>query len=395
MQLASAIAAMWSTSGRSERNRTCENHLLIHDLAAPAEQREEFAACIRTLAEQVEKWKSIQYVQPPTVPEFQAAMRRPSVPSMQALADIFDIHACDELYVGQVEKPFSVAMRCLLSGSRQISYGDGIALNFSNIYYNPREFHKGKLRRYGKRAIAQLKVQWKRLRGRPFTPIYAPPKPDEYRLLLKNMFDQRLSDVGSLDPELFVELFNSFATHLPDQAPVADEQLRELEQHAGSNVALLTSNFAETGRTSLDGEVDGYLQLLDQLPQGDGVALIIKPHPRDSYEKIDRIKAAASARYERTICLNDPWTFYLPFESLYAKYLAASQRPTYVASVSSACISLELLYGQECLLGFGENFVEREFVPLWAPLRQVHEADLQRIVRSIRKQNSIRPRQAA
>ncbi|MCC9609596.1 alpha-2,8-polysialyltransferase family protein [Blastopirellula sp. JC732] len=385
IQLASAIAAMWTSSGRSKTNRNYKNHLLIHDLAAPEGQGEEFADSIRQLAEEVETWESIQYVQLPTIKRLQKELRTPGTQPRQVLADSLGVHTCDELYCGLIEKYLPTTLRRLLTEAHQICYGDGISLNFSNTYYHPRDYAKWRIRKYGKRILGLLKNKGKQLLGRPVPPSEEPPAPDEYCLLLKNLFDQKLSRVTTLNSALFVELFDKFAAHLPARAPLAHAELCQLAEQDGVNAVLLTSNFSETGRMSLEGEVDGYLEMLKRLPQGKGATLIIKPHPRDSYEKIERIQQRAASEYERTICLSDPWTFYLPFESLYVRYLAGSRRETHIAAVSSACISLEFLYGQRCLLGFGEELVAREFVPLWAPLRQVHERDLQRIVDTIRK----------
>lgn len=389
VQLASAVAAMWTTSGRSSENRQLVNHLIIHDLSAPEGQIDEFAECIRMLAMKLEVWRSIHFVKTSDVIRIQAQLREKRGGVQSLLAEQFGIEGCDELFVGQNNKTIPTWLRQATGDARHICFGDGIALNFTNSYFRPKDY-----------ALAQASSQWAtRLRRtlkshlarfmRRSVPVPATgDRFDGHCLLLKNLFDQQLDHVTMIDPSLFLEIFDCFADDFSVKAPATHAALAGLANSPGKNVVLLTSNFSETGRMSLAGEMHGYCELLQQMPQGDDVVLIIKPHPRDSYEKIERLRQVVAGRYGATLALSDPWTFYLPFESLYARYLAPSvamDRQTYVATVSSACISLEYLYRQPCELGFGLELVEQEFVPLWRPLRKVHERDLKKIVNKLRE----------
>lgn len=392
IQLASAVAAMWTISGRSSEHAGFRNHLIIHDLAAPDGQAEEFAECIRILAEGIEQWVTIQFVPLPRIMAMQADSRKCAMSPAEQLLQLVGVAACDELYLGQNDKFISNLLRQATPAARHICFGDGIGLNFTNAYYNPKECPavrndqplSQRMRRRIKRQVGQL---WSRIRTtaqRPATRDF-----DLYCLLLQNLFDEQVSGAQEIDPALFVELFERIAADFPDRAPATHKELVRLTRTSERISVLLTSNFSETGRMSLAGELRGYMRCLKALPQGKDVTLIIKPHPRDAYEKLERLHQAVADSYGRSICLSDPWTFYFPFESLYAMYLAprtALGYKTSVATVSSACISLEYLYGQRCALGFGSQLVSQEFDLRWRALRMLHERDLHRIVGDLRRQ---------
>lgn len=392
VQLASAVAAMWTTSGRTGENGQFVNHLIIHDLSAPDGQAAEFAECIGELANKLEDWQSICFVEHSSILQIQGDLLPNTMSLERLLHERFEIQKCDELYVGQNNKSVPGWLRKSVGDARQICFGDGIAINFSNAYFRPKEYASENKKSTSARKWHRRLKNWLRgLPGKSRTVTTEAPF-DTHCLLLKNLFDQQLERVVTIDPALFLEIFDTFAQDLPHKAPQTHAALSELSQHQGQNVVLLTSNFSETGRMSLDGEIRGYRELLQRLPKGDDVALIIKPHPRDSYEKIETLQRFVGAEYQQTIALSDAWTFYLPFESLYSKYFApdsSSRRETHLATVSSACISLEYLYQQTCELGFGQRMVDSEFVPLWRDLRQVHERDLAKVVKQLRASSNL------
>ena len=116
--------------------------------------------------------------------------------------------------------------------------------------------------------------------------------------------------------------------------------------------------------------------------------LVIKPHPRDGHEKITRLSMHATRHFAEVVTLDDRWTFHLPFESVFVRYFPTGSRiraATRVVCTSSAALSLEHLYGQECHLGFGPRAVRRCFAHNWKALRLRHEADLRAAIRQIRQ----------
>ena len=388
VQLASGIAALWATSGRTATTEGLENHLVIHDLSAPAEQTDEFANCIRLLAEQVEIWKSVHIVSREQVITLQSLLRNSPESACSIVQQQFGFSDCDELYVGQSDAFLLNLLRRGMPQAKQICFGDGIALNFSNDYYRPQCFAGTPKTSFWKRLRTRIRTGLKRLTHGSGHAVEVKSPYHHHCLLLKNLFDQHLDQVQLIERSEFRELFDRFGENFAKAAPESHQLLSDLAQTATDKVVLLTSNFAETGRMTLLGEIRGYAELLSSLPQGEGTTLVVKPHPRDSYEKIEELRKYAEKRYRKVIVLNDPWTFYLPFECLYAKYFsqdASNPARTFVATVSSACIALEYLYGQECAVGFGDSLVDELFTPAWSPLRKVHEHDLRKIASNIRK----------
>lgn len=383
---------MWATSGRSsaiaaDHGIQLSNHLVIHDLSAPEGQDEEFANCIRELAEKVERWDSIRFVPLSLVKELQTKIAKGNSSPGELLIELTGQAKCNELFVGQNNKAVPSWLRDATQSAKHICFGDGIALNFTNSYYRPKEYQP-KSQPWSLRQIRRaFKQKVKRIIGKD-QPETQQTDFDAHCLLLKNLFDQKLDRVEDLAPELFYELFDSFAANFEQRAPDAHKALTAVTSNSQKIVVLLTSNFAETGRMSVEGELRGYRAQLSAMPDGQDVVLVIKPHPRDSYEKIQRIEQDLADNYRQVVSLSDPWTFYLPFESLYKKYLMPVIKQgsaVHVATVSSACISLEYLFGQRCSLGFGSEIVEQEFSQLWRGLRQIHESDLERIITRLRK----------
>jgi hypothetical protein len=85
--------------------------------------------------------------------------------------------------------------------------------------------------------------------------------------------------------------------------------------------------------------------------------------------------------------LDAPWTFHLPFESVYDRWFLRDERvrrATRVVCTSSAGLSLEALYDQPVEVLFGARIVRRLFTHNWRSLRVRHEADLGRIIAEIR-----------
>jgi hypothetical protein len=137
-------------------------------------------------------------------------------------------------------------------------------------------------------------------------------------------------------------------------------------------------------------EMAAYEELLEQ---ESAPALVLKPHPRDSRQKIQTLRDMLSRRFRELVVLDHPSSFYLPFESVFDRFLlnrSKSQGGTSMLSTSSACLSFELLYGVPCRLGFGEQAIRRYFRPEWISHRLMHERDLQAVVSEIRQMLPLR-----
>lgn len=91
---------------------------------------------------------------------------------------------------------------------------------------------------------------------------------------------------------------------------------------------------------------------------------------------------------ETELVLDDPCSFYLPFETVFARYFLSRAEwlgKTRVACVSSACLSFEVFYGVPCVLGFGEQNVRKYMRPEWIAHRLRHEHDLRITMQRLRE----------
>ncbi|MCA9125512.1 MAG: hypothetical protein KDB22_00440, partial [Planctomycetales bacterium] len=239
VQLASAVAAMRTVDGQSTDDVEVENHLLVHDLSAPEGQIEEFARCIFELANKVESWKTQRFVPLADCVRLQSELARKNQRPLCLLSDYTGIENCDQLYVGQNNKFVPTWLRHSFSDAKHICFGDGIAVNFTNTYYRPKEYLSREAKQpWLKRARRGVKSAIKRILGMQSqqNSVEYSTDFDLHCLLLKNLFDQKLSNVTEINARHFMELFESFAEDFSSLAPVAHAELSQLRESPGTNV---------------------------------------------------------------------------------------------------------------------------------------------------------------
>lgn len=393
-QLTSAMAAMRAADRRASTR--VANHLLIHNLSCPEDQSLEFAACIERLARLGADWKSVRYVASGELRALQAVSAGDFSKATAALRDLIGFASADSLFLGQNLLFFNHLLHRAYPGASRSCYGDGIGLNFSTDYYRAPVDDPG-IKGLGRRLERTIRRQIRAWRGRessrhqPSTgkPVSHAVPFDRHYLLLANLFDEHLDEFVQLDAADFRDLFAAYVPEVQRAAQQGRDRLAEALGRATSVVVLLTSNFSETGRMTLAGEVECCLEsVLNAGGEGPGSLLVIKPHPRDGHEKITRLSMHATRHFAEVVTLDDRWTFHLPFESVFVRYFPTGSRiraATRVVCTSSAALSLEHLYGQECHLGFGPRAVRRCFAHNWKALRLRHEADLMAAIRQIRQ----------
>ncbi len=403
VQLASALAAI-RTATRKKGIASAENHLIVHDLSSPGDQANDFATCLHGLAKQAESWGSLHYFPLSEILRFQDALRAGSWElATKTIRYTLGLDSCDELLLGQNVLFLNNLLARSFPEAEKACYGDGIGLNFTSEYYKPSDKDKAGYQSFGRSIERWFRVRIKSIAGksRALPPCVQTKSKnhtvafDKRYLLLANHFDQQLNQFEQLEAADFKNLFAIFAEDVSQNAAQTCTNLVSALQEASQVIILLTSNFSETKRMSLEAEVACCLEMVNRKRRKERAVLIIKPHPRDSLEKIRVIEAGAAKSFRRVVTLADPWTFYVPFESIFARYFASNPRiaaMTDVVCSSSACISLELLYGQHCELGFGVKNVRRHFSPQWQRLRERHELDLNRLIHCVRR---IRSNQAA
>ena len=223
---------------------------------------------------------------------------------------------------------------------------------------------------------------------------------DAYCLLLPNLFDETISEYRPVDPASYIRLFSKLGVLLDGEGRGACAELRDVLQSSARVVVLMTSNFTEAQRMDRDRELAGYLDVVAGSTAGRDAAVLIKPHPRDSVDKISELRERLQRSFGRVVVLDDPLLFYLTFEVIWAKYFVGQRHGALahapdVICFSSACLALEYLYRVRCTIGFGAAHVRRLFHPQWVDLRLRHEADLRLAVEAIRSGRFGQPAAAA
>jgi hypothetical protein len=389
-QLTSAVAAMRAADRPGDP--AVANHLLIHNLACPVEQADGFAECIARLAGRVADWATVRHVTIGDLGTLQECHAKDGLDGARPhLEEFAGTTAADELLLGHNLLPLNHLLDRAHPQAVRSSYGDGVGLNFSADYFRPLEFEDG-WRSLGRRLERAVRQRVRRWRGRPAArpqgkdPAHAVAF-DRHYLLLANQFDTRVDDYVQLAPEVFRNLFAAYVPEIDASIAAGGDPLAPALDRASRVVVLLTSNFSETRRMALAGEVEACVAAAAAQGGGPRSVLVIKPHPRDSHEKIRLIAERAAEHFAAVVPLADPWTFHLPFESVYDRWFLRNERVramTRVVCTSSAGLSLESLYDQPVEVAFGERVSRRLFDPKWRTLRRRHEADLRRIIAGIR-----------
>ena len=150
---------------------------------------------------------------------------------------------------------------------------------------------------------------------------------------------------------------------------------------------LLTSNFSEAQRMSEEDEINAYRQFLNSQKIEPNTILLIKPHPRDGNIKIQKLQSALSDLFTNILVLSEPHLFFLPFEILFAQVFLQSDMSVRenirVLTVSSACLSLKLLFNVPCVVGFGEEITPQFFYENYVDGRLEHEQYLKAAIEKI------------
>ena len=404
MQLTSAIAAIRAADRAA--GSTPANYLVIHDLHCPDDQTQEFADCIGRLAQLGAVWQSIHYVSAETLRRLSSdALADGWSAAAAGLRECIGVGTAAELFLGQNLLVINQLLYRAYPDAVGACYGDGIGLNFSNDYYRvpatPRkrwglDLPIVSIRSAGSRLQRNIRHRircWRGIAQGPLQPAtdacLAQPVPfDRHYLLLANLLDEQREDFVQLDAADFHDLFAAYGVEIESAASQGCSPLVDALPRASSVVVLLTSNFSETGRMTLEGEIASCIESVLQVGGGPGSLLVIKPHPRDGREKIVRLTTEARRHFAEVVALDDRWMFHLPFESVFVFFFppgSAIRAVTQVVCTSSAALSLEHLYGQQCFMGFGAPAVRQRFAKAWQSLRLRHEADLVAAIRLIRE----------
>jgi hypothetical protein len=200
--------------------------------------------------------------------------------------------------------------------------------------------------------------------------------PDAYGTLPTFSFD-------TIPPSTYLDVLWELAIALDAKA----QKWASVHSFDREVVYLLTSNFSEANRMSVESEAAAYLEFVKLHVKSRDSKIVIKPHPRDSDEKTKWIAAVFAASFSDVVVLNSAREKYLPLELILLKSLSncsmSERSQIRLLSVSTASLSFKSLFNIPVALGFGEDIVKRHFPKDQAKLRMGHERDIALALSSI------------
>lgn len=398
IQLVTALAVLrYRELERANQFVTYDNYLVIYGLSIIEEQNSHFVAMIRQMAEAVCSWAAIVYLKPQVFHRLQAACRYSKPTSI--LQQVYQAVGCDradEIYLSRDWQFENLLLMNAYASAEKICYGDGIGIYFSetNPAFAPAQ---GKAVPQPSLTWKQQVVKWKQTlkiglmrcrNGLNARTELASLKFDQGYFFLPEAF-------GETPPMPMVLLHRSQLLKrvqqwrgLTDAAIIRQVQARVADAPV---YILLTSNLSEARRMSEADEITAYRQFL--LAEG-GTAdtvLLIKPHPRDGAAKLQALKEHLADCFTDVIVLSDPSLFFLPFEIFFMEaFLSPSLQPRNqitVFAVSSASLSLKLLFEVSSHIGFGADLTRKYFYADYIDGRLQHEAALREAIDSMQPQS--------
>ena len=177
----------------------------------------------------------------------------------------------------------------LFPEAKRVCYGDGVGLFIGETYFNPDP--------YWRRAITRLADT---LRGTALAPAL---KFDEWILAVKKGFGLAVPSAASLIDR---EIYQSVLSVAEQALDLAKYVLPE------RSLVFLGCNFSESGRMTLTDEIEAYKDFF-RSHATPGQQLFIKPHPRDSFAKLQILAKEMDKIFDQVNFLNDEKLTYIPF----------------------------------------------------------------------------------
>ncbi|MEB3219534.1 MAG: polysialyltransferase family glycosyltransferase [Nostocales cyanobacterium 94392] len=387
IQLVTALSVL-NYRGKEQKNlnQHYEDYLVIYDLYTPPGQIEEFANFIKKMAQLVHEWKAISYVNPQQIDTISNKLGSSSPKKIYDIVhQLVGTNSADEIYLCRNWQFGNQLLINTYKSAEKICYGDSIGIYFSSnakglfaastpVKLNFRSYIKKKI----KSVISHIKE----------------------KLQLKTVLKIVKFDIGYfMLPDIMGEL-PPMKTVILDKLELLTtfDQLRglididyvlQLKEKISDNpvIILLTSNFSEAQRMSEEDEINAYRQFLISQEIEPDTILIIKPHPRDGNFKIQRLQSTLTDLFANILILSEPDLFFLPFEILFAQVFRPSDMSVIdnirVLTVSSACLSLKMLFNVPCIVGFGDKISPQFFFENYVDGRLEHEQYLKKAIEKI------------
>lgn len=398
IQLITALSVVaYRTEAEKSALDTFENYLVIYGLYAPAQQINDFISLIQKIANSLVSWKSIVYISPDQLTAIENKLDNTSEANI--FKSIYNLVGTDEAAEIYLCRNWQFGNQLLINAyrrARKICYGDSIGIHFSansSAFFtaqpSPNLSFKQKLTHA---FLTAPKQQLQRQKNRIQSWL-------GFRTILKSVdFDHGYfalpNIMGEVPPMKHEKISSSYTlntvTSLIDLVN-ADYVTYLHEKISGAPVTvLLTSNFSEAGRMAYDDELTAYFKLLSAANLAPGTVLLIKPHPRDSFKKIQQLQERLSGFFADVIVLAEPELFFLPFEIFFQRVflcpdscLDHNVKSVQVFAVSSACLGLKLLFDVPSTVGFGPEITSSLFCKDYIAGRLAHEHDLTTAIQAI------------
>ena len=368
IQLVTALSVLDYREQEQNINARYENYLVVYDLNSPPGQIDAFATAIEEMAQLICDWKKITYITPEQMKDLA------STSSSIQVSELVGTDGADEIYLSRNWQFGNQLLLDAYCSAEKICYGDSIGIYFapdSKAFFVPQSLPKQLLTKLFKKPIDRTKS----ILGS--TVLQSVDFDRGYFILPYILNEEPPMPVTITDKASLLKIFIQLKS-LVERDYIS--QLRQQIENTPVSI-LLTSNFSEAGRMSLAREIDAYSKFFNSRKIDPDSVLIIKPHPRDSSQKMAALSRALSKLFRQVIVLAEAKLFFIPFEVLFtAAFLDENLNPTNkieVFAFSSACLSLKLLFDVPSCIGFGAEITNEFFARDYAPGRVKHERDLQ------------------
>ena len=359
------------------------------------EHADDFASFIEKMARLVYSWERIVYISPKQMGAIEKELYSSDLPEVYSFVHkLVGVEGADEIYLCRNWQFGNQLLINAYDSAEKICYGDSIGIYFSEPVNSPSNVTTGsQLKGYrGLQSYLRSKIRFLRrqLKSRAVQETFLRELPFDigYFSLPHVLGEDPPMDTIVLDRAVILGTFQELRNVLSID-DVGDLRFRICNS---PSVILLTSNFSEGGRMSLKSEVVAYKKFLETQKIRKDSILLIKPHPRDKEAKALQLKSALSELYSDVVLITGETLFFLPFEILFMEIfldldLKELQSPK-IFAFSSACLSLELLFNVQCVVGFGRDIVETFFHEEYVQSRIEHEETLLSAIQKIRRLNA-------
>lgn len=390
IQLTTALSVLKAREKEQQAlNYKYEDYLLITPLFAPQGQNEEFAAFITKMAESICSWENIAYLSLEQTKSIAEEIKKYGLAKISPLVHNFvGVDQIDEIYLSRTWNLENTILLNVYDSATKICYGDGIG-----IYFSHSAFHGQKplnTNNNFKSISDLLKQQIKDLLPRKRQTVFQKQEFDLGYFSLPYAFGEiPPMETVVLDRKIYLKTFQTLRKSLDNLVDFNYIKTLQSKICNASVSILLTSNFSEASRMPLEKEITAYREFLASQKIAQNSILLIKPHPRDSKQKIAQLQSALSDLYLEVIPLIEDFLFYLPFEVLFMELFLRSdltklQNPK-IFTFSSASLTLEFLFDADCIIGFGHEIVNKYFYAEHIDTRLKHESDLLTTTKEVRE----------